>query len=159
MSQSQASLARLNIVLHQPEIPQNAGNIARTAVALNARLWLVRPLGFRLDDKHMRRSGLDYWSHLQMEILDDWQQFVTRVQPERCWFFTKSATTLYTSVEYLPGDFLVFGSETRGLPRSLLDEQLPHCVRIPISDYVRSLNLSNAVAIAGYEALRQFGGE
>ena len=149
----------MNLVLHQPEIPQNAGNIARTAVALNAKLWLIRPLGFRLDDKHMRRSGLDYWSHLQIEILDDWQQFVTRVGLERCWFFTKSADTLYTSVEYRPDDYLVFGSETRGLPHSILEAQSERSVRIPISDHVRSLNLSNAVAIAGYEALRQFGDE
>ena len=147
----------LNIVLHQPEIPQNTGNIGRTCVALGAKLWLVRPLGFYLDQKSLRRAGLDYWAHLQLEVLDQWDDVPRRISDGRLWLFTKRATLLYTDVAYEPGDALVFGSETTGLPRSLLDQYPHQLLRIPTGPQVRSLNLSNAVAVAAYEAARQWG--
>ncbi len=147
---------RLNIVLHQPEIPQNTGNIGRTCVALNAKLWLVRPLGFHMDAKHVRRAGLDYWEHLEWEVVDDWDELLRRIPDFRPWMFTKRASTLYTHVPYLPDDCLVFGAETRGLPDLLIDRYPGRAVRIPIGPGVRSLNLSNAAAVAAYEAIRQW---
>lgn len=147
-------------MLHQPEIPQNTGNIGRTCVAIGAKLWLVKPLGFQLSEKQVRRAGLDYWKDLQWEVVDHWDALLSRIPDFRPWFFSKSATRLYTTVRYEPEDALVFGSETAGLPPSLLDGHRERTVRIPISSRVRSLNLSNSVAIAAYEALRQwdFGG-
>ena len=144
----------MNVVLHQPEIPQNTGNIGRTCVATGAKLWLIRPLGFRVDDQRMRRAGLDYWQHLDIEIVDSWTAFMERHAAARLWFFTKTAERVYTDVEFQRDDFLVFGSETRGLPPSIL-AQSDSTLRIPQSDNVRSLNLSNSVAIAVYEGLRQ----
>ena len=144
----------MNIVLHQPEIPQNTGNIGRTCVALAAKLWLIRPLGFRMDDQRMRRAGLDYWAHLEIEILDSWEQFVEMHPGARMWLFTKTAERSYTSIRYQSDDFLVFGSETSGLPPSLLADT-NRTARIPQSEHVRSLNLSNAVAVAAYECHRQ----
>lgn len=146
----------LHIVLHQPEIPQNTGNISRTCVAIAAKLWLVRPLGFELTDKQLRRAGLDYWKHLDWEVVDQWETLQARIPEFRPWLFSKSAPQLFTSVCYEPGDALVFGSETTGLPRSLLAAAPARTVRIPIGPNVRSLNLSNAVAVAAYEALRQW---
>ncbi|MHB0960445.1 MAG: tRNA (cytidine(34)-2'-O)-methyltransferase [Pirellulaceae bacterium] len=146
----------LHIVLHQPEIPQNTGNIARTCVAIGAKLWLVRPLGFQVGEKQVRRAGLDYWKYLQLEVVDQWDELLLRIPDFRPWFFSKSATQLYTTVTYTCGDALVFGSETVGLPPSLLEAHRERSVRIPISSQVRSLNLSNSVAIAAYEALRQW---
>ncbi len=147
----------LHIVLYEPEIPQNTGNIGRTCVALNAKLWLVRPLGFRLDAKHVRRAGLDYWQHLDYELVDSWDDIPLSLPEDRMWLFTKKATKLYTDVAYQPNDVLVFGAETRGLPDSLLSQYADQRVRIPIGSQVRSLNLSNAVAVAAYEVVRQWG--
>ncbi len=147
----------LHIVLHEPEIPQNTGNIGRTCVALSAKLWLVQPLGFCLDAKHLRRAGLDYWQHLDWEVVSRWEEIPRQVSAERLWLFTKTATTLFSDVVYEPGDVLVFGAETRGLPRSLLEQYPDQQLRIPIGPQVRSLNLSNAVAVAAYEAIRQWG--
>jgi tRNA (cytidine/uridine-2'-O-)-methyltransferase len=147
----------LHIVLHHPEIPQNTGNIGRTCVALNAKLWLVRPLGFRLDAKHLRRAGLDYWQHLDWEVVDRWEEIPGKIPQRRLWLFTKTADTLYSDVAFEPGDALVFGAETRGLPPSLLQQYPEQLLRIPIGPQVRSLNLSNAVAVAAYEAIRQWG--
>ena len=144
----------MNVVLHQPEIPQNTGNIGRTCVATGAKLWLIRPLGFRVDDQRMRRAGLDYWQHLDIEIVDSWTAFMEQHATARLWFFTKTAERVYTDVKFQRDDFLVFGSETRGLPPSIL-AQGDSTLRIPQSDNVRSLNLSNSVAIAVYEGLRQ----
>jgi tRNA (cytidine/uridine-2'-O-)-methyltransferase len=143
-------------VLHQPEIPQNTGNISRTCVAIGAKLWLVRPLGFELTAKQLRRAGLDYWKHLDWAVVDRWEALPERIESFRPWFFTKSACQIYSRVRYEPGDALVFGSETTGLPRRLLEAVPTRNVRIPIGPHVRSLNLSNAVAIAAYEALRQW---
>jgi tRNA (cytidine/uridine-2'-O-)-methyltransferase len=144
-------------VLHQPEIPHNTGSVGRTCVAIGAKLWLVRPLGFRVDDYYLRRAGLDYWPHLEWEIVDDWQQLTDRLPTPRRWIFSKTATKSYATVEFAAGDVLVFGSESQGLPKSLLDEHREQALRIPIRPQVRSLNLSNSVAIVLYEAARQMG--
>jgi tRNA (cytidine/uridine-2'-O-)-methyltransferase len=144
-----------HVVLHQPEIPQNTGSVGRTCVAVGAKLWLVRPLGFCVDDRSLRRAGLDYWKHLDWEVADDWDAAVEQLAPARFWFFTKRATRSYAETQYQRGDVLVFGSETQGLPDSLLEDPRGVAVRIPILPAVRSLNLSNAVAVALYEALRQ----
>lgn len=151
---------QLHIVLHQPEIPYNTGSVGRTCVAVGAKLWLVRPLGFRVDDYYLRRAGLDYWEHLEWEIADDWASLVARLSstsPEsRFWFFTKTAKTAYTDVTFQQGDVFVFGSESSGLPTAILEQYREQTLRIPIRPQVRSLNLSNSVAIAAYEALRQW---
>jgi len=147
----------LHIVLYQPEIPYNTGSVGRTCVALGAKLWLVRPLGFRVDDYYLRRAGLDYWQHLEWEVADDWPSLVEQLAERRFWYFSKKATQSYLDVPLGRGDVLVFGSESKGLPEKLLTEQQEHCLRIPTRDDVRSLNLSNSVAIAAYETLRQSG--
>lgn len=156
-------LPRLHIVLYQPEIPYNTGSVGRTCVAVGAKLWLVRPLGFRIDDYYLRRAGLDYWEHLEWEAVDDWQTLVERLNAEapgrQPWFFTKTATQMYTSVEFREEDVLVFGGESHGLPGTLLEANRERTLRIPIRSEVRSLNLSNSVAIVCYEALRQWGGK
>jgi tRNA (cytidine/uridine-2'-O-)-methyltransferase len=145
----------LHIVLHQPEIPDNAGNVGRTCVALGAKLWLVRPLGFRLDDRHLRRAGLDYWQHLDWEAVDDWAAFERRMPQPQPWFFTKRATRPYSDAAFAPGDVLVFGSESQGLPPSLLAANPERCLRIPMAPAARSLNMAVSVAVAAYEATRQ----
>ncbi len=147
----------MHIVLYQPEIPFNAGSVGRTCVAVGARLWLVRPLGFQIDDRRLRRAGLDYWQHLQWEAVDDWDSLLDRLPQRRLWFFSKTATTRYTDVRFDPDDVLVFGSESRGLPRSMLDANRDRCLRIPIHADARSLNLSVSVAVIAFEAARQFG--
>jgi len=146
----------LHIVLHQPEIPYNTGSVGRTCVAVGAKLWLVRPLGFRVDDYYLRRAGLDYWEHLEWQVVDNWLELEAALAGRRFWLFTKKATRPYTRVDYEQGDVLVFGSESAGLPDSLLDAHPDSQLRIPTRPDVRSLNLSNAVAVASYEALRQW---
>jgi tRNA (cytidine/uridine-2'-O-)-methyltransferase len=145
----------LHIVLFEPEIHYNAGNVGRTCVAIGAKLWLVRPLGFRLDDRHLHRAGLDYWEHLDWEVVDDWAALVNRIGDRRSWFFTKTADKLYTDAVYGPDDVLVFGSETRGMPPVILAANQDRCLRIPMNKNVRSLNLAVSVGIAAYEACRQ----
>ena len=145
----------LHIVLYQPEIPDNTGNVGRTCVALGAKLWLVRPLGFRLDDRHLRRAGLDYWQHLDWEAVDDWAALQARLPGRRPWCFTKHAATSYTEARFSPGDVLVFGSESQGLPRSLTEAHADRCLRIPMAAEARSLNLAVSVAVAAFEARRQ----
>ena len=144
-----------HIVLHQPEIPDNAGNVGRTCVALRAKLWLVRPLGFRMDDRHLRRAGLDYWQHLDWEAVDDWAALAARLAGCRLWYFTKRAARHYTKAAFAPGDGLVFGSESQGLPPSLVESQADRCLRIPMAPEARSLNLAVSVAVAAFEATRQ----
>jgi len=146
---------KLHVVLYQPEIPHNTGSVGRTCVAVGAKLWLVRPLGFRLDDYYLRRAGLDYWPYLEWEVVDDWQQLRERL-PQLPYFLTKRATLTYTQVQYQQGDVVVFGRESSGLPDELINEDPERALRIPIRDDVRSLNLSNAVAVVLYEALRQW---
>jgi tRNA (cytidine/uridine-2'-O-)-methyltransferase len=149
---------QLHIVLYQPEIPPNTGNIGRTCVAVAAKLWLVRPLGFSLEDRYLARSGLDYWEHLEWEAVDDWAALAAavKVDPDRTWYFTKSAQRVYTDATFRPADVLVFGRETTGLPPEMIAAAGDHALRLPIRPEVRSLNLANAVAVAAYEALRQF---
>lgn len=144
-----------NIVLYEPEIAGNTGNVGRTCVALQAKLWLVRPMGFQIEDRHLRRAGMDYWTYLDWEAVDNWDDLLRRLGERRYWFFTKTATRLYTDATFSRGDVLVFGSESRGLPASLLEANGDHCLRIPIHEHARSLNLSVSVAVAAFEARRQ----
>ena len=150
-------MPELHIVLHEPEIPFNTGSVGRTCVAVGAKLWLVRPLGFQLDDRHLRRAGLDYWQHLDYEVVDDWTALAERLGERRQWFFSKTAATAYTDAEFAHGDAFVFGSESRGLPRSLLESNQDRCLRIPMQPDARSLNLSVSVAVIAFEARRQRG--
>ncbi len=150
---------RFHVVLHQPEIPPNTGAAGRTCVALQAKLWLVRPLGFQVDQRSLRRAGLDYWQHLNWAVADNWDDLRQQAADagddmDRCWMFTRTATNSYTAAKFRSGDWLVFGSETSGLPPSLLSDP-DRNLRIPVSDHVRSLNLASAVAVAGYELARQ----
>jgi tRNA (cytidine/uridine-2'-O-)-methyltransferase len=146
----------LHIVLYQPEIPYNTGSVGRTCVAVGAKLWLVRPLGFRVDDYYLRRAGLDYWEHLAWQVVDNWEELLADLAGRRFWLFTKKATQPYTAVAFQRGDVLVFGSESAGLPDTILTENAGAQLRIPTRAEVRSLNLSNSVAVASYEALRQW---
>jgi tRNA (cytidine/uridine-2'-O-)-methyltransferase len=145
----------LHVVLYQPEIPYNTGSVGRTCVAVGAKLWLVRPLGFRVDDYYLRRAGLDYWQHLAWQVVDDWEDLLREIPSRRRWLFTKTAKRSYLDAAYERGDVLVFGSESSGLPAALLADAPESQLRIPTRRDVRSLNLSNAVAVAAYEALRQ----
>ncbi len=147
----------LHVVLHQPEIPQNTGNIGRSCVALRAKLWLVRPLGFRLDETRLRRAGLDYWEHLDWEAVESWDALVERLGERNYWFFTKRGERVHTDARFQRGDALVFGSESQGLPDSLLEPMTDSALKIPIYGPVRSLNLACAVGIGMYEAQRQIG--
>jgi tRNA (cytidine/uridine-2'-O-)-methyltransferase len=146
---------RLHVVLHQPEIPHNTGAVGRTCVAAGAKLWLVRPLGFRIDDYYLRRAGLDYWEHLEWEAVDDWSALVAKLPHRQPYFFSKSAERSYTTVCFQDGDVFVFGNESSGLPPSLIEANRQGLLRIPIRSEARSLNLSNSVAITVFEALRQ----
>ncbi len=146
----------LHVVLHQPEIPYNTGSVGRTCVAVGAKLWLVRPLGFRVDDYYLRRAGLDYWERLNWQVVDHWEELQDALRGSRFWLFTKKAVRSYVDVAYERGDVLVFGSESAGLPEALLTDHIDTQLRIPTRPDVRSLNLSNAVAVASYEALRQW---
>lgn len=144
-----------HVVLHEPEIPQNTGNIGRTCVATAAKLWLVKPLGFSMEERMVRRAGLDYWPHLEWEIAENWDDAVGRLPDRRPWYFSKKSAQLYTDVTFQRGDVLVFGCETQGLPEAMIEAHLDRCLRIPIREQVRSLNLSNAVAVTLFEAMRQ----
>jgi tRNA (cytidine/uridine-2'-O-)-methyltransferase len=148
---------RLHVVLVQPEIAANTGSIGRTCVAAGAMLWLVRPLGFHLDDRHRRRAGLDYWEHLSLRVVDHLDEVVAALGRDRLWSFSTKAAGVYTDAAYRAGDALVFGSETRGLPKHWLNERPDRAVRIPIRKEARSLNLANAAAIAVFEAARRIG--
>ena len=147
----------LNIVLYQPEIPQNTGNIARTCAATGSRLHIIKPMGFELDDKKLKRAGLDYWYLLDITYYDGLEDFFSKNPQGRFFYCTTKAAKVYSDVQYIDGDYLVFGKETAGLPEDLLKENLNNCVRIPMLPDARSLNLSNSVAIVVYEALRQIG--
>ena len=147
----------MNIVLVEPEIPQNTGNIARTCAATGAYLHLIKPLGFSLEDKYLKRAGLDYWNLMQYTIYENWQDFTDKNPDARMFFATTKAPRDYTSASYEENDYLVFGKETKGLDESLLAENYAKCIRIPMREEARSLNLSNSVAVVLYEALRQTG--
>ncbi len=148
----------LNIVLYQPEIPQNTGNIGRTCVAIGAKLWLIRPLGYKLDDRYLKRAGMDYWQHLDWEAVDSWNEVQSRLPNANTWYLTKTATRMVWDAEFSRGDILLFGSESRGLPASILNELPPNKIKLPMSDLVRSLNLASTMNTVAYEAVRQFGG-
>ena len=151
-------MSKINIVLVEPEIPQNTGNIARTCSATGAALHLVKPMGFELDDKKMKRAGLDYWDTLEVYMYENLAEFMEKHGEDNLWFFTTKATRLYTDAkvdEKTDDIYLVFGKETKGLPEELTTAHFEHSVRIPMLTDKRSLNLSNSVAIAVYEILRQ----
>ncbi|MBE3590978.1 MAG: tRNA (cytidine(34)-2'-O)-methyltransferase [Firmicutes bacterium] len=149
--------ALLHIALVQPEIPQNAGNVARTCAVLGAHLHLVHPLGFRLDDRHLRRAGVDYWDLVSWTEHDDWPSFAVAWPAERVWLVTTRGGARYDEVRFQPGDCLVFGSESRGLPLALVERYPGRGLRIPMRPGARSLNLSNSVAVVAFEAYRQWG--
>jgi len=144
-----------NIVLFEPEIPQNTGNIGRLCVGLDATLHLIEPLGFSLEDKYMKRAGLDYWKHLNLKVYKNYSDFLEKNKPERIFYFSKKAEKIYWDAEFEKGDFLVFGKETLGLPDEIVYNPDNLVYKIPMLGKTRSLNLSNSVAIVSYEALRQ----
>lgn len=148
-------MSNINIVLIEPEIPQNTGNIARTCAATGASLHLVEPMGFKVDDRKLKRAGLDYWHELDITYYKDTNDFFERNKGEEFYYFTTKAPNCYSEVKYPERVFLVFGKETRGLPEELLYHNRERCVRMPMRENLRSLNLSNTVAIAVYEAFRQ----
>ena len=147
----------LNIVLIEPEIPQNTGNIARTCAATGARLHLVGPMGFHITDKQVKRAGLDYWDKLDITYYDSTADFFEKNPDAECFYFTTKAERNHSDMPYPANCFLVFGKETKGLPEDLLKANRERCVRLPMRGIIRSLNLSNAVAVGTYEVLRQWG--
>ena len=147
----------LNIVLHEPEIPANTGNIGRTCVAAGARLHLIEPLGFRLDEKSLKRAGMDYWKDLDVTTYIDYRDFLEKNPGAKIYMATTKAPRVYTDVRYEPDCYIMFGKESAGIPEEILIENQENCVRIPMIGDIRSLNLGNSVAIILYEALRQNG--
>ena len=145
----------LNVVLVEPEIPQNCGNIARTCAATGARLHLIRPLGFDISEKAVRRAGLDYWHLVQVTDYENLEDFFARNEVHQMWCLSTKAPRCYTEAAFEDGCYLFFGKETKGLPEDFLEAHRECCVRIPMREEARSLNLSNSVAITVYEALRQ----
>jgi tRNA (cytidine/uridine-2'-O-)-methyltransferase len=148
----------MHVVLFEPEIPPNTGSVARLCAATLTPLHLIEPLGFKIDDKHLKRAGLDYWEFVELHVHKSWHDFVRDTKAQRLRYFTKRAAQSYTALRYDDGDYLVFGPETRGLPSVLLEANQARAYRIPMmGSGVRSLNLSNAVSIILYEGLRQLG--
>ena len=148
----------MHVVLFEPEIPPNTGSVARLCAATLTPLHLIEPLGFKIDDKHVKRAGLDYWEFVELHVHKSWDDFLATARPEHLLFFSKRAAKSYTSICYNENDFLVFGPETRGLPQEMLEQNAGRFYRIPMmGSGVRSLNLSNAVSIVLYEGLRQLG--
>ena len=147
----------LHIVLLEPEIPQNTGNIGRTCAAIGAKLHIIRPTPFSLSEKAAQRAGLDYWEHLELEIHDCLDDFLEKYGREQLFFVETRESVSYTDVVYPEHSFLIFGPETRGLPETLLDEGHGPAISIPMRENIRSLNLSNAVALVAYEVVRQRG--
>ena len=150
-------MSEINIVLVEPEIPQNTGNIARTCAATGARLHIIKPMGFTIDDKKLKRAGLDYWYLLDLTYYENLDDFFEKNPDGNYYFFTTKARKTHSDAVYTDKSFLFFGKETKGLPEELLLKHPEECVRIPMIDDARSLNLSNSVAIGVYEALRQLG--
>lgn len=152
---------KLNVVMVEPEIPQNTGNIARTCAAIGAKLHLVKPLGFEITDKYLKRAGLDYWDKLEIEEHDSLEKFLEKYKPEEhhMYYATTKGKHCYSDVDYskLEEVFIMFGKETKGLPEELIQKYFDHAIRIPMREHLRSLNLSNSVAIVAYEVLRQVG--
>ncbi len=152
-------MAKINIVLHEPEIPQNTGNISRTCAATGASLHLIEPLGFEINDARLKRAGLDYWQYLDLHYYKDIDEFYKKNKGGAFYYFSTKAPRSYTEINYPDNCYLIFGKETKGLPEELLEKNLDYCVRIPMLEDIRSLNLSNSAAIAVYEVLRQKGFE
>ena len=150
-------MAKLNIVLHEPEIPANTGNIGRTCVATNTRLHLIEPLGFKLNEKALKRAGLDYWDKLDVRTYVNFEDFLAKNPGAKIYMATTKSKQTYTDVEYEDGCYIMFGKESAGIPEEILVEHKEDCVRIPMVGDIRSLNLGNSVAIVLYEALRQNG--
>ena len=150
-------MADFNVVLIEPEIPQNTGNIVRLCACTNSDLYLVGKLGFILDDKHLKRAGLDYWEFVNIHKYNDFEELRNEKKNSNFYFFTTKTDKKYTDTAFKKGDFLVFGPETRGIDEGLLNENKDYCRTIPMADGKRSLNLSNSVAIAIYECVRQTG--
>lgn len=146
-----------HIVLVEPEIPANTGNIARTCAATGAHLHLVRPLGFSTDDRQLKRAGLDYWHSVKLEYHDSFEELQSKYSGQRFFYATTKASRRYDEFRYEEGDFFVFGKETKGLPQALIEANQDTCIRMPMTDAVRSLNLSNSAAVIVYEAYRQTG--
>lgn len=147
----------LNIVLHEPEIPQNTGNIARTCAATGARLHLIKPMGFVINDRNVKRAGLDYWHLVDLVIYDNLADFYAKNPGAEIYMSTTKAKKLYTELKYKDGDYIMFGKETKGLPESMIFSDMEHAIKIPMISEARSLNLANSVAIVLYEAIRQIG--
>lgn len=145
----------LNVVLVEPEIPQNTGNISRTCAATGSRLHLIKPLGFDISDRQLKRAGLDYWHLLDVRLYENLEEFFSRNEPRQLRLFTTKAPRTYTELSYEDECYLIFGKETKGLPEELLFAHPEACVRLPMIAEARSLNLSNAVAVGVFEALRQ----
>lgn len=152
-------MAKLNVVLYEPEIPANTGNIGRTCVATGTRLHLIEPLGFHLDEKAIKRAGMDYWSELDVTTYVNWEDFCGKNPGAKIYMATTKGRHVYTEVSYEPDCYIMFGPESRGIPEEILLDHQETCVRIPMWGDIRSLNLSNSVAIILYEALRQNGFE
>ena len=148
-------MAKLNIVLFQPEIPANTGNIGRTCVATHTRLHLIEPLGFRLNEKEIKRAGMDYWNDLEVIRYVNYEEFLEKNPGAKIYYATTKAKHTYTEVSYEPDCYIMFGKESSGIPEEILVENPETCIRIPMLDSIRSLNLSNSVAVVLYEALRQ----
>jgi len=151
----------MHVVLHHPEIPQNTGNIGRSCVAVGAKLWLVEPLGFEMEEKHVRRAGMDYWKFVDYEVVANWDHLQQRLAESGChryWFFTKFAKKDLWDGTFQRGDALVFGAESKGLPDEIKDGQPDQCLKLPMRSTVRSLNLASCANTVMYEAVRQFGG-
>ena len=148
-------MANINIVLHEPEIPQNTGNIARTCAATGAALHIIKPMGFEIDDKKLKRAGLDYWHLLDITYYESLDDFFSKNMDANVYYFSTKSPRKYTEARYTERVFLMFGKESKGLPESLLSKHYDKCVRIPMRPNLRSLNLSNSVAIAVYEVFRQ----
>lgn len=149
-------MATLNIVMVEPEIPQNTGNVARTCAATGARLHLVKPMGFEIDDKKLKRAGLDYWHFLDITYYENLQEFFEKTKGGRYFYFSTKGRHIHSDVSFPDNSYMLFGKETKGLPEELLQQNPKDTLRIPMIDEARSLNLSNSVAIAVYEVLRQW---
>ena len=145
----------INIVLIEPEIPQNTGNIARTCAAIGATLHIVRPIMFDISDSAVKRAGLDYWQFLSLKVYENTDEFFSENKDENLYFCSTKAKKLYTDVQYAGDVWLLFGCETRGLPEAMIFENYERAIRIPMLDHIRSLNLANSVAIVAYEIVRQ----
>lgn len=148
-------MERMNIVLYEPEIPQNTGNIGRSCVATGSILHLIEPLGFRLDDKLIRRAGMDYWKDLDVRRYLSYADFLSKNDQGTIYYVSTKGTNTYTNMSFKPGDYLMFGKESGGIPKDILDANKEHTIRIPMLGDTRSLNLSNSVSLVLYEALRQ----